>query len=433
MPVLPAHPSAEHLRKAAKRRARETGGRLADAQRSIARSYGFANWAALMRHVGISRASASASRAPLLAAVRSGDLTAVRQRLAGGANPRLGDGREAPLHAAARRGPLELVELLIAGGAFEWQTDRQGRTPLDIARRNRPRDRAAIIAVLDRSAIADPSFRAAVAAIHGGDAAELARLIDREPRLLHERLRGPEIYRTLQRHQYFLDPALFWFVAYNPSIVKRMPANITAVAQTMIDRGVEQTDLDYTLGLVMSSSVAREEGRQNALIGTLLAAGAVATDQAIAASAAHREVDALRALLAAGHTLTAPIAATLGEQSRLADLLASASRSEIQTAFAFAVINAQVEAVRAALDAGADVNAFLPVHAHSTALHQAAIDDNVPLIRLLLERGARPDIRDTLWDGTPYDWAVHQQRPAAAAALRERNDLLSREDHGWSE
>lgn len=40
------------------------------------------------------------------------------------------------------------------------------------------------------------------------------------------------------------------------------------------------------------------------------------------------------------------------------------------------------------------------------------------MIKLLLARGARADIRDTLWNGTPLGWAVHSQKPRADAFLR---------------
>jgi len=82
-----------------------------------------------------------------------------------------------------------------------------------------------------------------------------------------------------------------------------------------------------------------------------------------------------------------------------------------------AVINRQNEAARLALDAGADVNAFLPVHVHSTALHQAAIDENLELMELLVERGARTDIADKLWSSTPLGWATHQGKTRARAYL----------------
>jgi ankyrin repeat protein len=74
------------------------------------------------------------------------------------------------------------------------------------------------------------------------------------------------------------------------------------------------------------------------------------------------------------------------------------------------VINDQPYAARLALDAGADVGAFRPVHAHSTALHQAVLTDDVALIDLLLEHGAPMDVRDRVWNGTPLDWAIHERR-----------------------
>jgi ankyrin repeat protein len=416
MPSLPARPSREHLRKEAKRLARERSAPLAAAQRSLANEYGFRNWAELMRHVESVRGERPT---PLFAAVRAGDVDEVRRLLAGGANPRLDDGRETPLHAAARTGPLALVEALIEGGAFGWQEDRKGRLPLDVARRGRSRDRAAIVALLDRSAIADPSFRAAVAAIHAGDIAKLAKLLDTEPRLLRERIVEPELYHRVARHDYFLDPKLFWFVANNPTRVERMPENIAEVAQGMIDRGVDRSDLDYALGLTMTSRVAREQGHQRSLMRTMLAAGARPTRDEIVASAAYRELDAIRALLDGGYPIDAPIAAALGDTEHLPALLSGASPDDVQTAFGLAAINGQLGAVRLALEAGADVNALMPVHTHMTALHQAAGDDNVPMIELLRAHGARTDRRDTLWDATPLNWATYFNSAKARAALKD--------------
>jgi len=416
MPALPARPSREHLRKQAKRLARDRSVQLADAQRLLASDYGFRTWSELMDHVASVRGEHTAA-SPLFAAVRAGDVDAVRALLAGGANPRIGDGRETPLHAAARRGPLALVEALIEGGALEWQPDRAGRLPLEIARRGRPRERAAIVALLDRSAIADASFRAAVDAIHAGDVAALERLLDAEPRLLHDRIVGPQVYRVRKRHDYFGDPKLFWFIANNPALVERMPPNVLEIARAMIERGVDEADLDYALELTMTSAAAREQGHQLPLVRLLLEAGAKATPGALVMTAAHKELGAVRAAIENGGPITAPIAAALGDDAALRVLVASANPDDVQTAFALAVINGHVEAARVALDAGADVNAFLPVHSHSTALHQAANDDDVALIELLLSRGARKDVRDTLWDSTPLGWAIFLGRDAARAAL----------------
>jgi ankyrin repeat protein len=452
----PSRPSAEHLRKQAKRLAKSRGLQLAEAQRAIAAEYGAANWAELMRSVEAARGPTAVPQPdPLAAAARDGDVAAVRRllgeghpadgapgaggqplwqacssnapveaRLAivgllldAGANPRHDGPGETALHAAARHGPLALVELLIRGKALEWQPDRHGRPAIEAARRGQAADKAAIVALLDRPVIDDPAFRAAVTAIHGGDAEGLARLLDAEPRLLRERAVEPQCYRDAGRHQYFMDPKLFWFVANNPAVIKRMPDNIVAVARTMIERGVERADLDYTLELVMTSSPASEQGLQFPLMELLVEAGAEPTVNAIDVTLGHRERAPIEALIGKGLPLTASIAAGTGRIDRLASLLRSAATAEIQKALGMAVINGEREAVRMTLDAGADPNQVLPVHRHSVPLHQAAIDEDLELMALLVARGARTDIRDTLWGATPLDWARHQKKGKAEAWL----------------
>ena len=215
---------------------------------------------------------ACASDAPAEARIAIADAL-----LSAGANPRHDSGGETALHAAASRGPLALVELLIRRGALEWQPDAKGRPPIAAARRGEAADKAAIIELLDRPVIRDPSFRAAVAALQRGDVAALARLLDDEPRLLRERILEPECYREASRSQYFRDPKLFWFIANNPTLTKRMPDNIVEVAETMIARGVDKPDLDYALELVMTSSPAREQGLQIPLLERLMKAGATPT------------------------------------------------------------------------------------------------------------------------------------------------------------
>ena len=116
--------------------------------------------------------------------------------------------------------------------------------------------------------------------------------------------------------------------------------------------------------------------------------------------------------------MTAPIAAAFGRDDELARLLPQASMEDRQMAFGLAVINRRLNAARLCLDAGADVNAYLPVHKHSQALHQAALHNDLALLELLVARGARLDTRDTLWNGTPLGWAVHNKRTAAEAYLR---------------
>jgi ankyrin repeat protein len=450
---LPANPSQENLRKQAKRLAKAEGLRLASAQRRLAVEYGHRTWADLMRAAAsVAGAEAATPRALSIAAARA-DLAEVRallaqgepangrndevntplwqacaadapaeQRIAvvrllleAGASPRQEcEGRATPLHAAARSGPLALIEVLIRGGALSWQADRRGKTALDYARAGAASDRDAIIELLDRPVMRDPNFRAAVHAIHAGDVDGLGRLLDRHPALLRMRAVEPDCYPR----DYFRDPKLFWFIANNPTLMQKMPANIVAVMQAMLARGVEQADLDYTLELVISNSDKTMHGHQAEVLATLLAAGAKATPWAIVVALAHWQLAPVQALLDAGLIMTAPIAAAFGRDDELARLLPLASMDDLQTAFGLAVINQRLNAARLCLDAGADVNAYLPVHKHSQALHQAALHNDVALLELLVAHGARLDARDTLWDGTPLGWAVRGKKQAAEAYLR---------------
>jgi ankyrin repeat protein len=455
--ALPSRPSQEHLRKQAKRLAKQKGLRLAEAQREVARQYGEPNWAALMQRVAALTPAKALS--PLGAAARAGDVARVRQLLSmgqpvegpgdedgtplwqvcasgapndtrlaiaaalleAGASPRRDDAGETALHAAARLGPLALVELLLRYNALEWQPDARQRSPLQAARDGKARERDAIIELLHRPVIRDAAFRQAVTLLHGGDAAGLAQLLDAEPRLLRERILEPDCYRIATRQQYFRDPKLFWFIAGNPTLVPKLPANMATMAADMIARGMEQDDLDYTLELLMTSAEAREQGLQDDLMALLLRAGARASPRAIAVTLGHREHAPVLALLRAGHPLSAAITAALGRLADLPRLLREATPAMVQEAFGMAVINRQNEAAKLALDAGADVNGFLPVHSHSTALHQAAIDENIELLALLLERGARTDIKDKLWDATPLDWVRHQGKTQASGYLESRS------------
>lgn len=450
---LPANPSREHLRKLAKRLAKSHDLQLAAAQRRLAAEYGHGSWAALMRIVDGASRVARDGFAPLSAAAARADEAAVRDLLArgepadggsneintplwlacrsdapaahriavakllldAGASPRRAcEANTTALHMAAQCGPLALVELLIHSGALSWQGDRHRKTALDYARKGTAHDRQQIIELLDRPVIRDARFRAAVKAIHGGDVTSLSRLLEQHPELLRERAIEPDCYPR----DYFRDPKLFWFIANNPTLMRKVPANIVEIGRAMIARGVEQTDLDYTLELVMSNGDTSRAGREAALIALLVDAGAKATPQAVHVALAHLCIKPVLTLVERGMAMTAPIAAALGRNRELISLLRTASGEERQMALGLAVINRQHEAARLSLDAGADLNVPLPVHKHSMPLHQAAINDDVEMLELLVAHGASLDARDTLWNGTPLGWAVHTRKRKAEAYLR---------------
>src|SRR5262249_55881436 len=109
----------------------------------------------------------------------------------------------------------------------------------------------------------------AVAAIQTGDIPALERALDADPGLLHRRLTGYG-----DHGDYFRDPKLLWFVAGNPNLIEVMPANSVELTRALLARGPAQEDLDYTLGLVMTSQPAREQGLQLPLMDALIEAGA---------------------------------------------------------------------------------------------------------------------------------------------------------------
>ena len=81
----------------------------------------------------------------------------------------------------------------------------------------------------------------------------------------------------------------------------------------------------------------------------------------------------------------------------------------------------RVDAVGLLIELGFDVNAInrtTPVHV--TALHEAARIGEMTLIRLLVEHGADPDLRDSGYDATPGGWAEHFERTEAHDYLRAR-------------
>jgi ankyrin repeat protein/catechol 2,3-dioxygenase-like lactoylglutathione lyase family enzyme len=137
---LPERASYEYLRKLAKERltflrTRHPDARLADAQLSVAREYGFPSWRALKAEMDLRRAPHVAE---FVRACTAGDAATVRdllQRQPGLARERLPGGIMA-LHAAARH--PEVVRLLIEHGADVNARDvGDNATPLHVAASNR--------------------------------------------------------------------------------------------------------------------------------------------------------------------------------------------------------------------------------------------------------------------------------------------------------
>jgi ankyrin repeat protein len=144
---------------------------------------------------------------------------------------------------------------------------------------------------------------------------------------------------------------------------------------------------------------------------------------ALEAAALHGEFDSVHALLARGARLTLPVAAALGRTDDAQLLLPAASSDARHLALTLSALFGHVEIVRHLLDAGADPNRYNSGHSHSTPLHEAAGAGHEAVVRLLVERGARLDLKDVLWRATPAGWARHAGRTELAEYLERQQKI----------
>lgn len=262
--------------------------------------------------------------------------------------------------------------------------------------------------------IEDGDFRRAVDLLDGGDVEGLRAHLKQHPALSRQHV-------DLEGTNYFRHPTLLQFIAENPTRHGSLPKNIVEVATVILDAGTTQAALDETLGLVASSLVARESGAQVALIDLLCEHGAD-HNKATRVAAIHGEFDAVDALLKRGARLDLPIAAAMGRVDDSRRLLPHASADDRHWALAAASQFGHVDIVRMLLDAGEDPNRYNLVggHSHSTPLHQAALAGHLDVVQLLVERGAKLNWKDTMWQGTPAEWARHAGKTEVEKYLQEQ-------------
>jgi len=252
--------------------------------------------------------------------------------------------------------------------------------------------------------IEDSIFRGAVDLLDAGDVAGVRVHLKQHPELTRQHV-------VFEGGNYFRNPTLLEFVAENPIRRGKLPKNIVEVAKAILDTGVESAALNETLMLVATGSVPRECGVQRALIDLLCDRGAD-PDTAVEAAAVLFELDAVQGLLERGARLTLAVAAALGGTADAQRLLPGASAEQRHLALAVAAQYGRLEIVRMLLDAGEDPNRFNPPggHSHSTPLHQAAGNGHLETVKLLIARGARTDVTDILFGGTPEGWAAYAGR-----------------------
>jgi ankyrin repeat protein len=269
-------------------------------------------------------------------------------------------------------------------------------------------------------------FETAVDAVVAGDLFGLQSLLQEHPELPHA--------RSTRRHH----STLLHYVGANgvEGSRQKTPANALEITRTLLEAGAEPdavADLYdakcTTMSMLVTSAHPAGAGLQPALAEMLLDYGASPQGrgtswQSPAMSAlAFGYSDTARVLARRGAAPdTLPAAAGLGLVDEARRLLPGADANERHVAMALAAQHGQTEIITLLLDAGEDPNRYNPDgwHSHSTPLHQAIASDRGDAVRLLVERGARTDIKDTVYNGNALDWAEYCQRPAIAAWLRAR-------------
>jgi ankyrin repeat protein len=279
-------------------------------------------------------------------------------------------------------------------------------------------------------------FESAVEAVTNGDLAKLQALLGDHPELIRARStrrtpHDPPVHRATLLH----------YVAANgvEGHRQKTPKNAVEIARTLLEAGAEVDATagmyggEYaTMSMLVSSAHPAIAGLQPALAELLLDFGAAIEGRGseqwkspLMTALAFGYQDTAEALVRRGARIpTIAAAAGLGRVADAARLLPEATALDRHRALALAAQLGHVEIVRLLLDAGEDPNRYNPEgnHGHSTPLHQAALAGHEPVVRMLIERGARLDIRDTVWHGTPLGWALHGGKPqqlAIAAYLRD--------------
>ena len=263
----------------------------------------------------------------------------------------------------------------------------------------------------------DALFQQAVSAIDAGNLEELQRLLEANQELASARLDSPGAWLRAKvggaLNGFFKKPYLLWFVAEDPVRNGKLPRNIAQMAGAIIEaakrKGVAslQVQLDYALRLVGWSWIARECGVQIELIDMLVDAGAspdgISDDALVNGNTAAAEH-----LIERGAKLTLPTALCLGRWADAKQLGPHANAQQKQMGLVLAALNGKAEAVALALQLGADANRpSAELYSHGTPLHHAVCSGSLETVKVLVKAGAKLEMKDKAWKGTPLGWAEH--------------------------
>jgi ankyrin repeat protein len=284
-------------------------------------------------------------------------------------------------------------------------------------------------------------FEAAVEAVIDGDLPALQSLLREDPELVHARSTrvthfDPPVHRSTLLH----------YVAANgvEGYRQRTPRNAVEIAKALLQAGAEVDSLAdlyggrcTTMSLLVSSSHPAEAGVQVALVDTLVDFGASLEEQGdgnwrspLMTALIFGYRDTAEALVRRGAGVDhIAAAAGLGRLEETSRLLPAADASSRHRALSLAAQLGHADAVRLLLDAGEDPNRYNPdgYHSHATPLHQAVSAGHDAVVHLLVERGVRLDMKDTIYQGTPLGWAIYCGKKEIEKYLRARGAKTSGE------
>ncbi len=278
-----------------------------------------------------------------------------------------------------------------------------------------------------------PRFAEAVAFIDAGNVEGLRALLKAEPGLITARgnLEPP--------YYYFTGATLLHYVAGNPFRVP-LPKNIVEIAELLLQSGADPEastigpNCGTTMGLVVTSKQASDAGVSGALIDVLLKHGAkldLKSAEALSPALANHAPRAAERMIELGAKAGLFAGAALGRMDLLracfdgtGALTAVPERHGAvmskRDAIGLALLYAYVNKRRAAVDFlfEKDGNWNMTGVNNGTALHRAAGDGDLDMVRKLIAKGADINNRDNPFHSTPYGWAKHGKQENVLAWLR---------------
>lgn len=267
----------------------------------------------------------------------------------------------------------------------------------------------------------DALFHDAVSAIDAGDVPALESLLASHPILVSSRLDSPgkwlrdKVGNAIDPGEFFERPYLLWFIAEDPVRCGRLPANIADLARTVISAIRQhapktfQEQLDYALTLVSFSWIARDCGVQLALIDTLIDAGA-SPDGNPDNALVNGNISAAEHLIKRGAAMTLATALSLRRWDDCPRLFNESTDRQKRFALVLTALRGPPEAVLWLIKSGVPVTSpSEDLYSHATPLHHAVCSGSLDAVRAIVEAGADLTAKDTAWAATPLQWAEYQR------------------------